>query len=1288
MSRTKKFAVTFLSFLLAVFSGWGIWTLTVSAEGETAASVKSVTTNTMGNASYPLVISANTDVSVSLGNNADLKAEATEKAKVTLTRGSTTLTATIVRGYEQAILGWFQSSNGVTLAVNTPVRGDLFEIVADFTFKASNESVTYKLASAIEYIYDGSAWISGHELPDAPVEVTVSSVESVATPYDAFPIRLDIATNASGLGGGAEDLKFTAGTDTKVTYTRGDKSVKAGAFHGDGANIRAYFKGSADLPLEKDTPIKGDILTLGAGFGFTSKDGSVSYLVEEDIKYVYTGAFWYAGTTLPTGAEVSAVENLAPKYPNNYQMNVVISTNAAALGSSGDLKYPNGAGAYVTYTRGGESVAAGAFHAEQNTKIIAYFKNSTEVSFGNGTPIAGDILTLREGFTFYNSAKTTTYTTYEDIKYIYTTSCAWTEYIPATALAVASENLTVEAEKTLQIRVTLTPANSTEVVKYTSLDAEKATVSATGLVTGVAEGEVQIKVTAGAFEQNVTVTVTPAQIEYVKTGIKVTSGATQTIYSGRDYVKPSVAYVYTPEKETEEPVDADKVVVDETGYDKMTAKADGYTLTVKVLKDGSTTEYYTATFTVIVNASTQLTINSMTTKDVVNNTNNDSPFFVNTDSKSTKVDDANQATLLQYVEFMFPDGTKGNVWFARVNKSVARFFVRKKGSTTANINKGEIPVGAILTVKEGFGLLESEYLRADVSYVFNGVDFEPLVEPTSITVTAERTQMYVGSVLQVNVQAANEGVNVVYRYAVNNTDVAEINSAGLITAKAAGTIRVTVSYKDISNQELNITVVVPPTEKVFEVTSQVKEYWVPVSTTENPTSFTRQGYALKGRYVFEDGSESAEFAIEESQLGAVDYTKAGSYSMTVSDKNSSQTDTVAVVVYEYAEVNAFDTIGVSGYDVNDSRNKTGTWNGHMIISMKSYSTNGVNLLSTDECGEMAKYIRYETAGGKTYSGDGTDKRIGLWELSSNLLVMIKPDGATGNVGYGSESEWKQDATYAYAPVYQAGDKIIFKSGMPIYAWKGDKTADNKPDYDKGCMIVEGFLTEDWVYYCYEEDGTKSLWQLYKEYTDFSVSDTMTVTVGGTASLGAARIPSDATTGAFSYMSSDETVLTVTGQGNVIGVKAGTAIVTVTLSGGKNEDGTAKADIVKTVTITVKRGISKIEGSFEIEAGAAFDASQYEVTVTFSDGTTEKIKLDDARVTMQEVDTSTVGETIYNVSVTIDGETRRGTITVNVVKGGGCKSSCGSSLTGGGIAIAGAVSLISAALCVSKKKKEL
>lgn len=71
--------------------------------------------------------------------------------------------------------------------------------------------MTYKLASAIEYIYDGSAWISGHELPDAPVEVTVSSVESVATPYDAFPIRLDIATNASGLGGGRRRFKIYGG---------------------------------------------------------------------------------------------------------------------------------------------------------------------------------------------------------------------------------------------------------------------------------------------------------------------------------------------------------------------------------------------------------------------------------------------------------------------------------------------------------------------------------------------------------------------------------------------------------------------------------------------------------------------------------------------------------------------------------------------------------------------------------------------------------------------------------------------------------------------------------------------------------------------------------------------------------------------------------------------------------------------------------------------------------------------------------------------------------------------
>ncbi len=152
------------------------------------------------------------------------------------------------------------------------------------------------------------------------------------------------------------------------------------------------------------------------------------------------------------------------------------------------------------------------------------------------------------------------------------------------------------------------------------------------------------------------------------------------------------------------------------------------------------------------------------------------------------------------------------------------------------------------------------------------------------------------------------------------------------------------------------------------------------------------------------------------------------------------------------------------------------------------------------------------------------------------------------------------------------------------------------------------------------------------------------------------MPSDATLGTFSYESSDSSIVTVTQQGNMIGMKVGTATITVTLSGGVDAEGNPMEDIVKTMTVTVKRGISKVEGSIELKVGSTFDPSAYEVTVTFTDGTTEKIKLNDERVVISgTIDTSATGEQTYSIAVTIDGETKRGQLTVNVTNGGGCSS---------------------------------
>ena len=379
-------------------------------------------------------------------------------------------------------------------------------------------------------------------------------------------------------------------------------------------------------------------------------------------------------------------------------------------------------------------------------------------------------------------------------------------------------------------------------------------------------------------------------------------------------------------------------------------------------------------------------------------------------------------------------------------------------------------------------------------------------------------------------------------------------------------------------------------------------------------------------------------------------------------------------IFEYKQVGAFDSIGVSGYDVNDERNQGGTWNGHMMISMNSYSTNTYNMtggISNDVLSEMADYVVYERADGTILRNTEDDRPVALWELGSNILVMIRPVGATGTMGYGVDKN-----TGEIIPIYNQGDKITFKAGMPIYLYVCNSTK------TQGYFVQEGYLTQDYTYYCYSDNGTSSLWQIYIEYTDFTVSETMEIGVNTTAQIGAVRVPVDATTGTFSYKSSDESVVTINGSGVMIGVKAGTATITVTLTGGKDAEGNELEPIVKTVNVTVTRGVSSIKGEGTIKVGSTFDPSKYEVTITYTDGTTETVSLSREDVVMQEVDTSTVGEQTYNVMVTVDGESVRGTFTLTVTKGG-----CGSALEGTAI---GAAALLLAAsvavICVRKRER--
>lgn len=179
-----------------------------------------------------------------------------------------------------------------------------------------------------------------------------------------------------------------------------------------------------------------------------------------------------------------------------------------------------------------------------------------------------------------------------------------------------------------------------------------------------------------------------------------------------------------------------------------------------------------------------------------------------------------------------------------------------------------------------------------------------------------------------------------------------------------------------------------------------------------------------------------------------------------------------------------------------------------------------------------------------------------------------------------------------------------------------------------------------------------------------------------------RVPADATTGTFTYQSSDPSVVTINEVGTMIGMSTGEATITITLSGGKDENGEDRAPITKEVKVTVVRGVSKVEGSIEVRQGEEVDLSQYSVVVTYTDGTTEEIRLNDERVVMDQINTDELGTLTYRVSVTINGTPVRGTLTVNVVAAGGCSSAVGAASAG----IAAAVLLAAGAILFVRKKK--
>lgn len=1266
MSKTRKLLLVLLSLCFAVSLCLGV-TVVSFAEGETVVNVLSVSTSANGgNASYPIRVDVNTNVTSTLGNSGNLATE--QLSKVTYTRGDVSVPVAVAQGQGTQMFFYFQAGDsGLTLVEDTPERGDVFSIEENFAFNALAGDA-YILTDAINYVYDGTSWVAGTSLPEepdysdlTPIEIESITVTDVVNEENTdTPFFVNTTSSNTKNFGDADYTKTNIRNYITFTYPSGAQtSPWYCRVNGRVARFFIRQEGSSSANINNGQIPVGSIMTIKAGFRILETEA-----VQEDISFIFNGTEWLEGTELPAmDAEIGYAETEASPFAANFPMRVDVSTNATNLGNQTNLNYVPGTHVHVTYTRGSAVATVGALHGD-GSNIRMYFRSPDGATFESGVSEEGDILTVGAGFAF-EDGNGTTYTVAEDVVYRFDGG-SWVK-------ASAGEYPTLITTEIGNV-ATNTSGNGT----YPIVIEVETNASDLGYY-----GDMHL-------EANQLAKATYTRGDASSTATYVYSHGKKVLFwfrsaEGMNLVedRPEAGDVFT--------VSGDfRFVSNNSDYADEYYRFEG---ALSYVFDGVGWIQPREIPDRDYESLTPITIESITTTDIVGN-KTDSVFYINTTSSNAQdfgdADYDETYTMLPYISFVYPNGNIGDVWCVRVNGSVARLFIHEPGSQT-NLNANTIPEGGVLTIRAGFGILATEALQEDISFVYNGEEFVELVAPDSADdytiATPNNTTVKVGEDLQIVVDDGDT-INAYYRYSVSDTSIATISSLGVLRGVKAGTVTVSVWYGDFEAKTVDIVVEALEQNDIasFEVVSDIDTFRIPVASSDWTGGnyfweivVEQGGYVLMGQYTLNSGT-IINVEILEDEIADIDFSVAGTYALLVTDDLSGLTYELEIEIFTPREVGTYSSLGVSGYDVSDDRNASGTWNGHMMVGMNQYSTNTRNMTGSgtaelNALKDIASYIVYERADGTTYQNTNDDSPISVWQVSSNLLIMIRPDGYTGTKGYGVDSATGEDI-----PIYQQGDTITFKAGMPIYLYVGNSTN------TEGYYVVEGVRTEDVTYYCYEDNGESSLWQLYIEYTDFTVDETMEIEVNSAVPVGATRVPADATTGTFSYESSDTSVVTINSTGTMVGMKAGTATITITLTGGKDAEGNDLAPITKTVQVTVVRGIDSVSGSITLTQNSTPDLSQYNITVTYTDGTTEEIPLNDERVVLQQdIDTSELGETTYNVLVTVGDTQARGTLTVTIVaESGGCS---GSAIGAASVGIGVALLLSAGALLVVRKKKQ-
>lgn len=231
--------------------------------------------------------------------------------------------------------------------------------------------------------------------------------------------------------------------------------------------------------------------------------------------------------------------------------------------------------------------AEDAAKAETTTAIAGRKADLTVKANAMGGTTTTDYLEKEVVFSFHSVKNDSWYERVFNISKANGTLTITPVQVPATAITLNTTSQKLTEGKTVTLAATVTPADTTDAVVWTSSNTKVATVSADGVVTAVKEGTAVITATAGNVKATCKITVSKAVVKVTK--VSVTASARNIAAGKKVQLKAAVA----PSKATNKAVtwkssNTKVATVSSKGVVTFNKKAGGKKVTITATaKDGS-----------------------------------------------------------------------------------------------------------------------------------------------------------------------------------------------------------------------------------------------------------------------------------------------------------------------------------------------------------------------------------------------------------------------------------------------------------------------------------------------------------------------------------------------------------------------------------------------------------------------------------------------------------------------------------------------------------------------------